>query len=58
MKRFDGYSIRGIIFSVLGAAGLVYEVIREPTEWWVMLLYGGIVVLGLCLIFVLKYPEP
>jgi hypothetical protein len=53
VKRFDRYSIRGVIFSTLGVAGIVYEVLfAPPVEVFVVVLYSMIVLLGLWLVFV------
>lgn len=55
MKKFDGYSIRGLIFFTLAIAGIVYELFfKEITEWIVIILYGTIVFLGVLLITLIK----
>lgn len=51
MKAFDRLSIRGVVFSVLGLAGIAYEVFTRPAELLVVLLYGFVVLLGMWLIF-------
>ena len=51
MKKFDRYSIRGIIFSTLGVAGIVYEVFYRSREVFVIVLYGVVVLIGGLLIF-------
>lgn len=52
MKAFDRYSIRGIVFSVLGIAGMAVELLStRPAELFVILLYGFVVLLGLWLLF-------
>ena len=52
MKAFDRYSTRGVIFSVLGMAGIAYEVFSSrPKEAFVIILYGFVVILGLWLLF-------
>jgi len=55
MKKFDGYSIRGLIFSMLAIGGIVYEYyFKEVTEWIVIVLYGTIILTGILLITVIK----
>ena len=54
MKKFDRYSIRGIIFSTLGVTGIVYEVFFRSREVFVIILYGVVVILGGLLIFRIK----
>ena len=52
MKKFDGFSIRGIVFLALGLAGIGYETIfSKPGELLIIVLYGVVVVIGLWLIF-------
>ena len=52
MKAFDRYSIRGIVFSALGTAGIVSELLfRGPKEVFVLILYGFVVLMGLWLLF-------
>jgi len=58
MKRFDGYSIRGVIFGILGLAGLGYEVLSPaPRAIFVIVLYSFVVILGVLLCFVIKAPS-
>ena len=58
MKKFDRYSIRGIIFSTLALVGMLYELIlSKPSELIVLILYALVIVLGLLLIFIIKYPK-
>lgn len=58
MKAFDGYSVRGIIFSLLGIAGICYEIFSSrPNEVLVIALYGFVVFIGLLLLFKLKMPK-
>lgn len=55
MKKFDRYSIRGIIFMTLGLAGICYELFSSrPKELFVIILYGFVVSIGLLLIFRIK----
>ena len=55
MKRFDSMSVRGVIFSVLGLAGMGYELcISSRGELWVVGMYGLVFSLGLGLIFFIK----
>jgi len=55
MKKFDRYSIRGFIFTVLGLAGIGYEMFSSrPKELFVVILYGFVVCFGLFLIFHIK----
>ena len=55
MKRFDRMSIRGVVFAVLGLAGIAYELLSSRrAELWVIGMYGFIVCLGLGLIFFVK----
>ena len=57
MKRFDGYSIRGIIFAILGLAGIGYEFLSSrPRAIFVVVLYSFVVILGVLLFFVIKEP--
>jgi len=52
MKKFDGYSIRGVIFSVLGLAGIGYELFSSrPKEIFVVLLYSVLVFFGSLFLF-------
>ncbi len=54
MKKFDRYSIRGIIFSVLGFAGIGYELLSSRSrEAFVILMYGFDVLMGVLLIFLI-----
>jgi len=58
MKAFDRYSIRGIIFTVLGLAGIAYELFSSrPKELFVVVLYGVVVFIGVLLIFHIKEHE-
>jgi hypothetical protein len=58
LKKFDGYSIRGILFSALALLGILYELIlSETAKWAVVLLYSLVVILGMALIFIIKYPK-
>jgi hypothetical protein len=55
MKKFDRYSIRGIIFTAIGLAGIGYELLSSrPSELFVIILYGVVVFIGLLLIFRIK----
>ncbi len=52
MKKFDGCSIRGVIFSVLGLAGIGYELFSSRLkEIPVVLLYSVLVFFGILLLF-------
>ena len=57
MKSFDGYSIRGIVFTVLGLAGITVEIIRRPVEPLIIILYGLVIGLGMALLFRIKSPK-
>jgi len=59
MKFFkDGYNKRGIIYIGFGLFGLVYEFIfRQPARPVVLLLWAGIVCIGIIVIFTLKDPK-
>lgn len=58
MKKFDGFSVRGIIFSAAGLAGITYEIFStRPKEIIVIVLYGIVVLIGLWLVFLKKAPE-
>jgi predicted membrane channel-forming protein YqfA (hemolysin III family) len=58
MKKFDRYSIRGILFSALAGLGILYELIlSETAEWVVVVLYSLVAILGMMLIFIIKYPK-
>jgi len=55
IKRADPYTLRGVIYLVIGCLGISYELfIRSSTEWLVITLYGAIVGIGLICIFLLK----
>lgn len=57
MKRFDGYSIRGVVFGILGLAGLGYEIFSSASRSiFVIVLYSFVVILGVLLCFVIKAP--
>ena len=59
MKFFkDGYNKRGIIYIAFGIFGIVYEFIfRHPSRPIVLLLWAGIVCIGIIVIFTLKDPK-
>ena len=58
MKTLDRYSIRGIIFTALGLAGIAYELFSSrPKEFFVVVLYGVVVFIGALLIFRIKEHE-
>ena len=58
MKRFDGFSIRGLVFSVLALAGMGYELFfSSRRELWIVAMYGLVLCLGLVLIFFVKDRE-
>jgi hypothetical protein len=58
MKKFDRYSIRGIIFTAIGLAGIGYELLSSrSSELFVIILYGVVVSIGLLLIFRIKEYE-
>lgn len=58
MKKFDRYSVRGVVFSTLALAGILYELVfSTPSELIVTVLYSFVMVLGLALIFIIKFPK-
>ena len=55
MKRFDKMSIRGVIFIIVGLAGIAYELFSvRRAELWVIGMYGFVFCLGISLIFFIK----
>ena len=55
MKKFDKYSVRGIIFTILGLAGIAYELFgSKAREAFVVVLYSVVVVMGILLLFRIK----
>jgi hypothetical protein len=55
MKKFDRYSTRGLILTVISTAGIVYEVFFSSlVEAFVIGFYGLVLVLGLFLLFIIR----
>ncbi len=53
----DKFTVRGLIYSIIGTLGISYELIfRKPPEIIVILLYLAIIGIGLVAIFLLKEP--
>lgn len=58
MKKFDRYSIRGIVFTTLGLTGIGYELFSSrPKELFVVILYSVVVFVGILLLFTIKDRE-
>jgi len=58
MKKTDKYSKRGLIFGTIALTGLIIELFfAGPTELFVVVFYGMIVLLSLFLIFFMRDPE-
>jgi hypothetical protein len=58
MKKFDGFSVRGLVFFVAGLAGIVYELFfSKPSELIIIVLYGIVVFIGLWLVFMKQETE-
>lgn len=58
MKKFDRYSIRGIVFTALGLTGIGYELFSSrPKEMFVVILYSVVVFVGILLLFFIKDRE-
>ncbi len=54
----DRFAIRGTIFFVLGLLGLLVEVLlKSSPQEMVILLYSGLMVISLAVIFMLKDPR-
>lgn len=54
----DAYNKRGIIYIGFGIFGIAYELIfRHPPRTIVLLLWAGIVCIGIIVIFTLKEPK-
>ena len=54
----DRFAIRGTVFFVLGLVGLLVEVLFRPSpQEMVILLYSGLIVISLAVIFMLKDPR-
>ena len=55
MKSFDRYSVRGLVMTVAGLAGMIYEIVRpRPAETFVLIMYGVVLSLGQALIFFIR----
>jgi hypothetical protein len=55
MKKWDRYSLRGVIIMVVGLAGIVFEIgFSQEKSLFVILLYSVIVVFGGFLLLVIK----
>jgi len=51
MKKWDGYSTRGIVMMVISSAGTVYEISRsEPPQLFLLMMYAIVFMFGLFLI--------
>ncbi len=54
----DGYKRRAVIYMAFGVAGLLYEILfRNPPRTLVMVLWGGIVAIGIIIWSTLKDPN-
>jgi len=52
-KKFDKFSVRGVVYSCLAIAGMGYELyFREPVRVFLILGYGVVLFVGIvCLLF-------
>jgi predicted membrane channel-forming protein YqfA (hemolysin III family) len=58
VKKFDKYSVRGIVFTILGLAGITYELFgSKAREALVIILYSVVVLMGILLLFRIKEPD-
>ncbi|NOY78387.1 MAG: hypothetical protein GXO76_11025 [Calditrichaeota bacterium] len=58
MRLKDRFAIRGTVFFVLGLLGLLVEVLLRPSpQEMVILLYFGLMVISVAVIFMLKDPR-
>ncbi len=54
----DRFAIRGTVFFAMGLLGLLVEVLLRPSpQGMVVLLYSGLIVISLAVIFMLKDPR-
>ena len=59
MKKFDRYSIRGLIMSMISAAGMVYELFFSiKIDALVVVLYGLVFIFGLFLLLMIRDKNP
>lgn len=55
MKKFDRYSIRGVVITVIALLGMGYEIIiSQSKDIFVIVLYGAVLFIGFLLLFVMK----
>lgn len=58
LRLKDRFAIRGTIFFLLGLVGLLVEVLfRSSPQEMVILLYSGLMVISLAVVFMLKDPR-
>ena len=58
LRLKDRFAIRGTVFFVLGFLGLLVELLLRPSpQGMVILLYSGLMVISLAVIFMLKDPR-
>lgn len=58
MKKFDKYSVIGLVFTIVGMAGITYELFgSKAKETFVVVLYSVVVLIGLLLLFRMKEPD-
>ena len=58
MKKFDRYSIRGVIIVVISLAGIGYELFSSRSiEILIIGLYSFLLLIGVLLLFIIKDRE-
>lgn len=55
MKKFDRYSIRGVVIIIIALLGMGYEMIfSQSKEIFVMILYAIVLFIGLLLLVIIE----
>ncbi len=58
MKKWDGYSWRGVLITVVSLAGSAVEILRRrPAEPFVIVLYSLVAALGILFLLVIRKPK-
>ncbi|MBN2030252.1 hypothetical protein JW824_08400 [bacterium] len=58
MKKFDRYSIRGVVITLIAFLGIGYEMmISQSKEIFVIILYTVVVFIGFLLLFIIEEPK-
>ncbi len=55
MKKFDRYSIRGVVITVIALLGMGYEMVfSQSKEIFVIIFYMVVVFIGFLLLFIIE----